>query len=477
MFLRVINKIPYDTTIIKSLSINVILLFVQSCCMAQQSTKPNILLINVDDMGWKDPGYMGSRFFNTPNIDSLSKLGMIFTQGYAAASNCAPSRASLMTGLSTARHGVLTVGTSERGETKDRKLVPVQNKNILPSEFITLPQVMKDNGYVTCHSGKWHISKNPLERGFDINIGGGNYGNPGKYYPPYGIEELKSDESGGKYLTDLLTIKTIEFIRTKKWPFFLNYAPYAVHTPITAVDSLKYKYKDKPVSNGQGNIAYATMIENLDMNIGFLIKALKESGAYDNTFIIFTSDNGGLFGITKQPPLRSGKGSYYEGGIRVPFFFVWKAKIKFNTSSEVPITNMDIFPTVLDVAGIDKTKYKLDGQSLRPLFKNERLNTGRPLFWHFPIYLQAYDVKNNEDRDPLFRTRPGSVVRSGNWKLHHYYEDDGIELYNLDKDISEKKNLASSNPKKANELLALLNNWRKEVAAPAPTKLNPDYNQ
>jgi len=308
--------------LLKNLFINVILLLVLDYCLAQQPSRPNILIINIDDMGWKDLGFMGSQYYHTPNIDSLSKLGMVFTQGYAAASNCAPSRASLMTGLSTARHGVLTVGTSARGDSKDRKLIPVQNKNILPPEFLTLPQVMKTNGYVTCHSGKWHISKNPLEKGFDINIGGGSYGNPGKYYPPYGITELNTEESEGRYLTDLLTSKTVDFIRSKKWPFFLNYAAYAVHTPITAVDSLKYKYKDKVSTNGQKNVAYATMIENLDMNIGLLIGALKESGAFDNTFIIFTSDNGGLFGITKQPPLRSGKGSYYEGGIRVPFFFV-----------------------------------------------------------------------------------------------------------------------------------------------------------
>lgn len=459
----------------KKLLIKIILLFLWSLSFGQMTKKPNVVIINIDDMGWKDLGYMGSQFYNTPNIDRLSKAGMVFSQGYAAASNCAPSRACMMSGLWGPRHGIYTVGSSARGKPANRKLVPVENTVVLPEEIITLPQVMKNNGYVTCNAGKWHISKDPLEKGFDVNIGGGNYGHPSKYYPPYGIKELKADEAGGKYLTDLITEKTIAFIKTARSPFFLNYATYAVHTPITPVDSLKYKYQDKPASNGQSNIAYATMIENLDMNIGLLIKALKESGAYDNTFIIFTSDNGGLFGITKQPPLRSGKGSYYEGGIRVPFFLVWKGKIQPQTNSETPITNLDIFPTVLDVAGINKSTYKLDGQSLVPLVKAGKFKQDRPLFWHFPIYLETYDVKNNEDRDPLFRTRPGSVLRLGNWKLHHYYEDNAIELYNLKDDVSEKNNLLIAEPKKAKELLAILNKWKKDVAAPVPTTLNPEY--
>ncbi|RCS26667.1 aryl-sulfate sulfohydrolase [Polaribacter sp. WD7] len=454
----------------------IILTTISSCNNTQkekEAFKPNIIIINVDDMGWKDVGFMGSEYYETPNIDYLSSLGMVFTNGYASASNCAPSRASLMTGQWTPRHGIYTVSPSTRGKSEDRKIIPTKNTHTLSPKHLILPKVLNKNGYLTCHAGKWHLSDNPLEYGFDVNIAGGHNGLPRSYYPPY--KNVKIEKGNSQYLTDLVMENALKFVDTVQKPFYLNYSPYAVHVPIMAVDSIVPKYEKKSPWKGQGNPQYASMVDNLDRNIGLLISKLKERNLFEKTLIVFTSDNGGLYGITKQKPLRAGKGSYYEGGIREPFFFVLNGKIQPNTKSEVPITNLDIFPTVLQYAGIDASALHLDGNNLSPVLEEEVQVFDRPLFWHFPIYLQAYNVNDNENRDPLFRTRPGSVVRKGDWKLHYYFEDNAIELYNLSEDISEKHNLAEVNPEKATELLTLLKQWWQDTNAPIPTTINPDY--
>lgn len=457
-----------------SLLITIVFFFCLSCQRNDQPLKPNIVLINIDDLGWRDFGFMGSEFYQTPNVDSLSKQGMVFTDGYACAANCAPSRACLMSGKWTPRHGIYTVGTSERGRSENRKLIPIENTITLAPEHTVFPEVLKDNGYLTCHVGKWHLSDNPLEYGFDVNIGGGHEGGPGGYLPPYDRNGIKTDD---EYLTDILMRKTIEFVESSNSPFFLYYAPYAVHTPIQPVDSLLPKYENKPAWNGQNNIKYATMIDNLDRNIGLLISKLKEKKLFENTLFVLTSDNGGHFKVTKQQPLRAGKGAYYEGGIREPFFFVWTNKIKPGTKNNMPISQLDLFPTLLEVAGVDLSKYEFDGNSILKTLVNDETLEDRPLFWHFPIYLQTNNVAGCEDRDTLFRTRPGSVIRYGDWKLHHYFEDNGIELYNLKEDIGERNDLSKENPEKAEELLNMLNDWRTKTNAPIPTELNPDYKE
>ena len=435
---------------------------------------PNILLINIDDLGWRDLGFMGSQFFESPNIDALSKKGTVFTQGYAAAANCAPSRACLMTGLWPQRHGIFTVGTSERGRSKDRRLIPVANTVTLPDRFSTLPEILGKNGYATCHAGKWHLTDSPLDNGFDVNIGGSHAGHPRSYYPPYKNVALEAEE--GKRLTDRITDGAIAFIRSAKKPFFINYAPYAVHTPIQPVPGLLDKYANKAPSNGQHNAKYATMVENMDYNVGRLLGALKETGALGNTFIVFTSDNGGLFVISDQHPLRAGKGSYYEGGIRVPFFFVWEDRVLAGNSVDVPISNLDVYPTLLEAAGIWPPDGKTgDGRNLLPLLTKGKRPKKRPLYWHFPIYLEASKGSRGEHRDPLFRTRPGSVVRYGPWKLHHYMEDDALELYHLDKDRGEKNDLALTKPKKAKKMYRMLVDWQRDTNAPLATRPNPEY--
>ncbi len=435
--------------------------------------KPNVILINIDDMGWRDVGFMGSKFYETPNIDALANDGMVFTNAYAAASNCAPSRACLMSGQWTPRHGVYTVNSSERGKSETRKLVPTKNNTILPDSQYILTEALKDAGYTTCHAGKWHLNDDPTTQGFDVNIGGCHAGNPGSYYPPYKSVPLEAP-SKDYYLTDLVMDKVLDFIKsTKGQPFFLYYSPYAVHTPIHPVKELLPKYKNKPGWKGQNNPKYATMVENLDTQIGRMVNLLKESGKLENTFILFISDNGGVYRVTKQRPLRGGKGTYYEGGIREPMFAHWPGKIRAGVRTEIPVTNLDFYPTILEAAGIKKPKDKvLDGSSIYPILSGKSGLEKRPLFWHFPIYLEN---GHDESQDPVFRTRPGSAMRLGNWKLIQYFENNDIELYNLKNDISEKNNMVGTNPEKLKEMLDILENWREKVDAPIPTKLNPAY--
>jgi len=446
----------------------------------QRNTKnerPNIVLINIDDMGWRDLGFMGSEFYETPNIDALASEGVIFTNAYASAANCAPSRACMMSGQWSPRHGIYTVGNSDRGKSKDRKLIPIANNEYMPEDNLLLPEALKKAGYITCHAGKWHLSDDPLQSGFDVNIGGSHAGNPGSYYPPYKNVPSLQAPSNEYYLTNLVMDKTLEFLKSvDEKPFFMYYSPYAVHTPIHPIKELLPKYENKAEWNGQNNAKYATMVENLDSQIGRMVELLKEKGEFKNTFVLFTSDNGGHYGITKQWPLRSGKGSYYEGGIREPMFVCWKGKITGGQKFEIPVTNLDFYPTILDLAGIQRPVDKvLDGRSILPLLTKGESLEERALFWHFPIYLQAYVKNDTTTQDPLFRTRPGSAVRLGEWKLIQYFENNDIELYNLKEDLSEKNNLAKTNAAKVKELLYILDEWRNKTEAPVPDELNPDY--
>lgn len=437
-----------------------------------ESLKPNILLINIDDMGWRDVGFMGSEYYETPNIDKLAKGGVIFTNAYAAASNCAPSRACLMSGQWPQRNGIYTVANSDRGKSRDRKIIPVKNNEYMPADNILIPQVLKKAGYTTCHAGKWHLSDTPLSFGFDVNIGGCHAGNPGSYYPPYKQVPLEAPTED-YYLTNLIMDKTIEFLKTTgNKPFFMYYSPYAVHAPLQPVKSLLPKYKNKAEWNGQKNAKYATMVENLDTQIGRMIRYLKESGKLNNTFILFISDNGGVYRFTKQWPLRAGKGSYYEGGIREPMFINWPGKIAGGAKIDVPVTNLDIYPTLLNVAGVNVPDGKIiDGRSVLPIIKGARI-APRPLFWHFPIYLEGGNI---ETQDVKFRTRPGSAIRLGNWKLIQYFENNDIELYDLSNDIGEKNNLAKTNREMAKKLVGMLEKWRENTNAPVPSELNPNY--
>jgi arylsulfatase A-like enzyme len=442
-----------------------------------KASKPNIIYINVDDLGYKDVGFMGSTYFETPNINQLSKEGMIFTQGYAGAANCAPSRACLMSGQNTPRHGVYTVANSDRGNTRTRKLIPIKNTKHLSNEMVTMAEGFKMAGYTTGTFGKWHVTSDPLKDGFDVNIGGNHFGSPGGkgYIAPYNkLPNLKIAPIG-ENLTDRLTSEAMSFIESnKEKPFFLYLPYYAVHTPLMGKPELVEKYKAKGGRNGQENPVFAAMVENVDTNIGKLLRFLEDLKLSDNTLVVFTSDNGGIRAISSQDPLRAGKGSYYEGGTRVPYILKWPNIIEANTTNKTPIVNMDFFPTFMSIIGVQLNNKILDGQDILPLLKGKNIEE-RPLYWHFPIYLQAYSVEKDDGKDPLFRTRPGSTIIYKNWKLHHYFEDDDLELYNLEYDLGERNNLATSHPKKKQELFKLLNDWRNDVDAKIPLELNPEY--
>ena len=441
--------------------------------------KPNIIYINADDLGWTDLASQGSKFYQTPNIDKLTSEGMTFTDAYAPAANCAPSRACCMTGQYAPRHGIYTVNSSERGNARDRKLIPTKNKTILADTHVTIAEVLKSSGYVTCHIGKWHLGPNPTTQGFDINIAGREWGSPsgGGYHSPYKYPNCAQAKKG-EYLTDRLGNEAVKFIsKQKDRPFFLHFATYSVHTPVQGKADLVAKYRKEEPDKAHNNPEYAAMIHSLDENVGRIMDRLKELGLAGNTLLLFSSDNGGVWSISKQWPLRAGKGSYYEGGIREPMIVRWPDKIKPGSRCNVPVSGIDLFPTFLEAAGINTPRGKvLDGESLMPLLTQSGTIKDRPLFWHFPIYLQAYARKGPvETRDPKFRTRPGSVIRHGDWKLHEYFEDGGLELYNLVEDIGEKNNLAGKKPQKVSELHGMLKEWRKKTGAPVPTKLNPEY--
>lgn len=455
-----------------------ILLFI--CCKTVTEEKvikkPNIILINVDDLGWKDLGFMGSSYYETPNIDALAKQGLVFTNAYAGAANCAPSRACLLSGLNTPRHGIYTVSPSDRGHTKTRKLIPIKNTKHLNDTIYTLPKMLQSAGYITSNFGKWHVGNDPLKQGVNINVGGSSKGNPGKegYFSPYNIDYIK-DGPKGEYLTDRLTSEAISFVKKHKDTTFFVYLPYyTVHTPIMGKEQLIKKFKNKEGINGQNNPKYAAMVASMDENVGKLLGALSDNGLEKNTLIIFTSDNGGIRAISNQEPLRAGKGSYYEGGIRVPLIIKWPDNITPNTISNQNVSNLDFYPTLQNIAQPEKKARFLDGIGLNPIFKKDTIKD-KDLFFHFPVYLQNYSKGNDGSRDPLFRTRPGSVIISGHWKLHHYFEDNALELYNLQDDTGEKNNIASLYPKKASELYKKLKNWRLKTKAPIPTKKNLDY--
>jgi len=432
----------------------------------------------IDDLGYKDTGVYGSDYYETPNIDRLASQGMLFTQAYASAANCAPSRATFMSGLYHPHHGIYTVASSERGAAEDRKIIPTPNTETLADSISTLAEFFKEQGYHTAHFGKWHLGNDPRTQGFDINVAGSHRGNPGRngYFSPYVVEPLV-DGPDGEYLTDRLTNEAIRFLRNNQDSSFFLYMPYyTVHTPIQGKEALIKKYEEKGGNALQNNATYAAMVEAMDQNVGRLLRTLDSLGVAENTLVVFTSDNGGIRAISSQEPLRAGKGSYYEGGIRVPMIICWPGEVEAGTRTDVPVSNLDFYPTFREIFGQSQEK-KLEGQSLMPILMQKDDFVERPLLWHFPVYLQAYDTLKDDGRDPLFRTRPGSVVRQGKWKLHEYFEDGGLELYDLEEDIGERNNLAEEMPGKTEEMYRLLEDWRKRTHAPVPTEPNPAYEQ
>ncbi len=427
--------------------------------------RPNILFIYLDDFGWRDTSYMGSDFYETPNLDGLAKGGMIFSDAYSCAANCAPARACLLSGQYTPRHRIFNVGTHARGNKKHRRLLHVPGTRTLRPEIVTWAEALKAAGYRTGMFGKWHLGEDPREQGFDVAVQHTKLpGFKGHLGP------------NGSYLADVLTDHAIRFVRqhqSEPWCVYLSH--FAVHTPLQAKRELLDKYENKPPGKLHDHVAMATMIQAVDDGVGRLLAALEEMQLRDQTMILFFSDNGGYGPATDMDPLWGYKGNYYEGGIRVPFFVNWPGVVAPGQRSQEPIIGVDVFPTLVEAGTAKLPNQPVDGRSLLPILKGEQETFGeRPLFWHFPAYLQSYAVFD-EQRDALFRTRPCSIVRIGDFKLHQYFEDGAIELYNLRNDIRERRNLAESMPQKREQMRAVLRSWQEEIGAPLPSDPNPAF--
>ena len=448
-----------------------ILAFAAAGCGADdalQSTRPNIVLIYIDDLGWSDVGFNGSRFYETPHIDQLAREGVVFSNAYANAPNCAPSRASLMTGLYTPRHKIYTVGTPARGREEDRHMIPPPNTLALGAEHVTVAEKLRESGYTTAHIGKWHLGGEgffPENQGFDVNVGGYASGSPqGGYFPPYRNPKL-SDGPPEEYLTDRLTDEALSFInRNALRPFFLQLAHYAVHTPIQGKGDLISKYEGKLPIGGQRNATYAAMIESMDQSVGRVLAHLDSLGLGRNTAVIFYSDNGGAIQATSNAPLRGFKGMLYEGGIRVPMAIRWTNRIAPGRVDETPVIGSDLYPTLLEIAGATPPAHALDGINLMPLLAGSGPVELRSLFWHFPAYLEM-----PRGFPGPWRTTPAGAIRHGNFKLIEFFEDGSVELYNLADDLGETTNLAAGEPELTRQLHTRLQAWRESIGADMPT--------
>lgn len=440
--------------------------------------RPNFVFILADDLGWRDTAFMGSRYYDTPNIDRFAGQGMVFTDAYANAPNCAPTRASLLTGQYSPRHGILTVGSSERGEAFRRRLVPVENKLFLDPDAVTVAELLRKAGYETAAIGKWHLGEGsdtgPTGQGFDINIGGYRAGMPKSYFSPYGNPELP-DGPEGEYLTERFTDEAVSYIgsRTER-PFFLYLAYHVVHTPIQPKPELVDKYRDRQPDGDQKNPEYAAMVEALDTGVGRVLDALEQSGLADNTVVVFFSDNGGHGNFTGHSPLRGAKGTLYEGGIREPLIVRAPGRTEPGSRCSVPVIGVDFMPTMLELAGVRAPSHlPLDGRSLVPLLEGGDELGREAIYWHFPVYLENWNYPHM--RDPHWRATPCTVVRAGRWKLIEYFEDWSVELFDLENDIGETSNVADLHPDIRDRLRSILRQWRKDVGARVPTTPNPLY--
>lgn len=467
----------------------------------------NVVIFFVDDLGWTDLGCYGSDLYETPNIDALAKEGMKFTSAYAACTVCSPSRAALITGQYPARLNV-TDFIPGHPFVNTPLTIPDWTK-VLEKDHLTIPEILKEHNYASAHIGKWHLAHRdgyetggedsadleyyPTAHGFDINVGGCEKGAPPSYFWPYGkgktLEERKQNsiyetlpedtksetEREGEYLTDRLASEAevlIEQFKEDGKPFFMNFCFYNVHTPLMGRPDLVKKYEAKLAENPNRkhtNVKYAAMVESVDEAVGRVVAKLKETGAWDETLIIFTSDNGGLDPqATDNDPIRQGKGSNYEGGVRVPAIIRMPGAEKAGALCHQPIITVDFLPTILEALELemtDEVTAVADGVSLVPVLSDPRADLGREdIFWHYPHYHSMGG-------------QPHSAIRSGNWKLIEQHIDGTIELYDMTSDLHENENMAGSRSEIAGELHTRLSDWRNKVGAQMPTpnaEHNPD---
>ncbi|TVP53352.1 MAG: DUF4976 domain-containing protein [Mongoliibacter sp.] len=457
-----------------------------------ENTQPNILFILVDDLGYHDLGVTGSAFYETPNIDRLASRSFRFTKGYSSSQVCSPARACIMTGKFTASHGITDWIGAKTGEdwhssAPHTKLLPPEYKHDLSDE-VTLGEAFKEAGYQTFFAGKWHLGDTedqwPENRGFDYNIGGWTVGSPlGGYFAPFDNPRLK-DYPKGENLSGILANETVEFLKMERdKPFFAMLSFYAVHGPIQSTEEKWAKYRNKAESIGvadygyemerrlpirvvQDNPVYAGLVEQMDDAVGIVMNHLEQLGLAENTIVVFTSDHGGVASgdgfATSNLPLRGGKGYQWEGGLRVPYFIHIPESSDSSHEINQAVSGHDFFPTLLDYAGYQVPQsLELDGESLRPLMEGNQF-AERPLYWHYPHY-------GNQGGDP------SSVLLLGEWKLIHYWEDNHMELYNLETDPQERKNLADIEKQKAEELQNQLFEWLNQKNIESP-KLVDNFN-
>lgn len=434
-------------------------------CVSAATGKPNVVLILADDLGWTDLACFRSDFHETPHLDRLARDGMKFTQSYSACTVCSPTRAALLTGKYPARLH-LTDWIPGQMPDNPKLLVPNWTKH-LRLEEPTLANDFKAAGYVTASIGKWHLGTEeyyPEKHGFDINIAGTDKAAPPSYIAPWRIPTLPEGKDGD-YLTDRLGEEAEKFIEgAKDRPFFLYLSHFAVHTPIQGRADLVKKYKTKLKAGlTHTNAVYAAMVESMDATVGRVRAKLDELKLAERTIIIFTSDNGGRIPTTSNKPLRFGKASAYEGGVRVPLIVHWPGVTRPGTISETPVITMDLFATVMEMCGLPGPP-KIDGVSLVPLLRATGELSRDTLFWHYPHH-QHYQLGG---------AMPYGAIRSGDFKLIEFFNDMHVELYDVRADISEQSDLASALPQKVEELRARLHAWRKEVGAQMPTP-NPNH--
>jgi len=442
----------------------------------QASTKPNIVFIMADDLAWADVGFNGTKFYETPNIDSLCEGGMNYSRAYSGGPNCLPTRACLISGMYTPRTQIWTPGGKAKGQELWMKLdVSTEgpdglvSKTKLEPSVTSIAEVLKSAGYKTARFGKWHVG--PDTQGFDISDPSGKGGQIGKnFYGNIDVHEWLTDASC-KFIED-----------NKDEPFFLYLCHWDVHTPIRARKDVTEKYQNKLKSrkwDREWNPVYSAMIEAVDNSVGRVIDTLRKLGLEKNTLVIFTSDNGG-HAVTSNKPLKGQKGAFYEGGVRVPTCMSWPGVIKAGSESNTPITSVDFMPTFAELVKAQlPSKQPVDGVSIVPLLTGKTIPE-RSIFWHYPLYMSAYNIEGQvhpvagTDR-PYWRAVPSSMICRGPWKLMHLFEDNSIRLYNVDEDLGESKDLSKKYPKKAAALLAELKKWQSETKALIPTKKNSAF--
>lgn len=439
-----------------------------------EKSKPlNIVLIMTDDMGWKDLACQGNDKLRTPNIDILAGQGVRFTDAYSASPVCSPTRAALITGLAPARLNITQHGADGPFFwPENRKIQPPEVEHILKLEQVALAERLREAGYATGFFGKWHLSGSavkegdpstggsayyPDHQGFDVNIGGCGKGGPPTYFDPYLIPTLKPRKKG-EYLSDRLADETVTWMRKHQdQPMFVCLWTYNPHYPFEAPADLIKHYEGKE-GPGLINPIYGAQLEATDRAVGRVLDEIDQLGIADNTLLIFTSDNGGWDGATDNRPLRKGKGYLYEGGIRVPLIIRWPGVTQAGVTDSAPVISMDLTATILDATGVQlKEGEILDGASLKPIFEGKQISRA-PLFFHYPHW--AFHKEN----------RPGSAIRDGKYKLILRYDDDSVELYDLEADLSEERDLAGDLPKVSEKLRAQLEAWLDETGARQPTR-------